>query len=91
MDQSSQTAVPVTTQGYGEGEGGGWRQEEAVSEGISVKALREKLEVAQSALSDYQQKARIVATDERLDHENAKLNELSSQLTLVQAQTSIPN
>lgn len=53
-----------------------------------MKALREKLETAQSALSDYQQKARIVATDERLDYENAKLNELSSQLTLVQAQTS---
>jgi chain length determinant protein EpsF len=53
-----------------------------------TKALREKLEAAQSALSDYQQKARIVATDERLDYENAKLNELSSQLTMVQAQTS---
>ncbi len=53
-----------------------------------TKALREKLEAAQSALSDYQQKTRIVATDERLDYENAKLNELSSQLTLVQAQTS---
>lgn len=53
-----------------------------------TRALREKLEAAQSALSDYQQKARIVATDERLDYENAKLNELSSQLTMVQAQTS---
>ena len=53
-----------------------------------TKALRDKLESAQSALSDYQQKAGIVATDERLDYENAKLNELSTQLTVVQAQTS---
>ena len=37
MDQSSQTAVPVTAQGSGEGEGGGWRQEEAVSEGLEGK------------------------------------------------------
>lgn len=53
-----------------------------------TRTLREKLEAAQSALSDYQQKAKIIATDERLDYENAKLNELSSQLTMVQAQTS---
>ena len=50
--------------------------------------LRDKLEKAQQALSAYQQKTGIVAADERLDHEIAKLNELSTQLTIVQGQTS---
>ncbi|NJA88736.1 chain length determinant protein EpsF [Rhodocyclus tenuis] len=53
-----------------------------------TKLQRSKLEAAQAALSAYQQKTGIVATDERLDYETAKLNELSSQLTNVQAQTS---
>lgn len=53
-----------------------------------IKILRDKLEKAQQALSAYQQKTGIVATDERLDYEVAKLNELSTQLTIVQAQTS---
>ena len=53
-----------------------------------TKLLRDKLEVAQKALSSYQQKTGIVATDERLDYETAKLNELSTQLTIVQGQTS---
>jgi len=56
-----------------------------------TKLVREKLEQAQKALSAYQQKTGIVATDERLDHEVAKLNELSTQLTIVQAQTSDSN
>ena len=56
-----------------------------------TKLVREKLEQAQNALSAYQQKTGIVATDERLDHEVAKLNELSTQLTIVQAQTSDSN
>jgi chain length determinant protein EpsF len=50
--------------------------------------LREKLEKAQQALSDHQQKAGIVANNDRLDHETAKLNEISSQITTVQAHTS---
>ena len=50
--------------------------------------LREKLEKAQQALSDHQQRAGIVGSNERLDHETAKLNEISSQITTVQAQTS---
>lgn len=49
---------------------------------------RDKLEKTQQALSAYQQKSGIVATDERLDYEIAKLNELSTQLTIVQGQTS---
>lgn len=53
-----------------------------------TKLLRDKLEAAQAALSSFQQKTGIVATNERLDYEMAKLNDLSSQLTLVQAQTS---
>ncbi|MDQ5959561.1 MAG: protein tyrosine kinase modulator [Pseudomonadota bacterium] len=49
---------------------------------------RDRLENAQAALSAYQQKTGIVATDERLDYETAKLNEISTQLTIVQGQTS---
>jgi polysaccharide biosynthesis transport protein len=53
-----------------------------------VKVTRDKLEKAQDALSSYQQKSGIVASDERLDYENSKLNELSTQLTVIQAQTA---
>ncbi|MBL3200653.1 chain length determinant protein EpsF, partial [Klebsiella pneumoniae] len=52
------------------------------------KALREGLEKAQSKLSAFQQESGIVATDERLDIENARLAELSSQYTAIQAQRS---
>lgn len=55
--------------------------------GDQGKTLRENLEKTQSRLSAYQQEKGIVARDEQLDTETAKLNELSSQLTLVQAQT----
>lgn len=53
-----------------------------------TRLLRDKLESAQAALSSYQQETGIVVTDERLDIETAKLNDLSSQLTVVQTQTS---
>jgi len=53
-----------------------------------TKLVRDKLEAAQTALSSFQQKSGIVATNERLDYETAKLGELSTQLTLVQAQTT---
>lgn len=49
---------------------------------------RNKLDTAQKAMSDYQQVNRITTTDDRLDFENAKLNETSSQLTGIQAQTT---
>lgn len=52
------------------------------------KSLRDNLERAQNRLSEYQQQKGIVASDERLDNETAKLNELSTQLTVVQVQTS---
>ncbi|AGX87459.1 chain length determinant protein EpsF [Candidatus Symbiobacter mobilis] len=53
-----------------------------------TKAARLKLERAQQALSDYQQQHGITSADERLDFETAKLNEISSQLTLIQGQTT---
>lgn len=49
------------------------------------KALREKLENAQTKLSEYQKTNGLIATDERLDIENARLAELSSQLVAMQA------
>jgi succinoglycan biosynthesis transport protein ExoP len=56
--------------------------------GEQGKGLRDNMEKAQAKLSEYQQKQGIVASDERLDNETAKLNELSAQLTVVQGQTS---
>ena len=53
-----------------------------------TQLLRGQLETAQQALSSYQQKAGIVVSDEGLDFESARLNELSTQLTLAQGQTS---
>ena len=53
-----------------------------------TQAMRDRLEKAKGALSAYQQKTGLVGTDERLDYEIAKLNDLSTQLTLIQAQTS---
>lgn len=53
-----------------------------------TKASRVKLEDAQARLSNFQQKAGIVSSDERTDYETAKLGELSSQLTAVQGETT---
>ncbi len=50
-----------------------------------AKEARETLEKAQARLSGFQKANGIIATDERLDIENARLNELSSQLTTLQA------
>lgn len=50
-----------------------------------TKQLREKLETAQTRLSEYQKSKKIVSIDERLDVENTRLNELSSQLTALEA------
>ncbi len=50
-----------------------------------TKGLRENLEAAQARLSAYQKEHGILATDERMDVENQRLAELSSQL--VNAQT----
>lgn len=50
------------------------------------RELRERLEAAQARLSDYQRRNGLVAvgSDERLDIETTRLNELSTQLTQLQ-------
>ena len=53
-----------------------------------AKQARAQLEAAQSALTAFSQRTGIVASDERLDAENNKMNELSAQLSLVQTQTA---
>ena len=50
-----------------------------------TRTMRDALEKAQARLSAYQSAKGIVAADERLDVENAKLAELSSQLVKLQA------
>ncbi|HEU4459920.1 MAG TPA: chain length determinant protein EpsF [Methylibium sp.] len=50
-----------------------------------AKQLRDKLEEAQARLSGYQREKGLLATDERMDVETARLNELSTQLTALQA------
>lgn len=52
------------------------------------KEARDALEKAQARLSEFQKSNGIIATDERLDVENSRLNELSSQLTALQALAS---
>ncbi len=54
-----------------------------------LKSLRKKLEDAQTALTAYQQQEGIVFTDERLDTENSRLQELSAQLVKAQQNTRI--
>jgi polysaccharide biosynthesis transport protein len=53
-----------------------------------TKEARDALEKAQSRLSAFQKEKGIIATDERLDVENARLNELSSQAVMIQALAS---
>jgi chain length determinant protein EpsF len=50
------------------------------------RALRADLEEKQQRLAEYEAKTGIVATDGRLDIENARLAELSTQLLTIQAQ-----
>jgi len=50
-----------------------------------AQELRDALEQAQSRLSAYQREKGIIVNDERLDVENARLAELSSQLVALQA------
>jgi polysaccharide biosynthesis transport protein len=51
-----------------------------------IKTLRDRLEAAQNRLSAYQKETGISSTDNRLDVETARLNELSSQLVKVQGE-----
>ncbi len=50
------------------------------------RSLRADLEAKQKLLSDYQSEKELVAPDEHLDIESARLGELSSQLVTIQAQ-----
>lgn len=50
------------------------------------RALRAELEAKQKKLSDFQTASGIVATDEKLDVENARLTELSTQLVAIQGE-----
>ena len=50
-----------------------------------VQALRKNLEASQTRLSDYQSAQGIVGATERLDVENVRLSEISSQLVSAQA------
>ena len=52
-----------------------------------IKTLKDSLENAQAKFSAYQREQGIIATDERFDVENSRLNELSSQLVAFQGQT----
>ncbi|RQO62356.1 chain length determinant protein EpsF [Paucibacter sp. KBW04] len=52
------------------------------------KEARAALEAAQARLSAFQSEKGIIANDERLDVENSRLNELSSQLVALQAVSS---
>lgn len=53
-----------------------------------AKEARDSLEKAQSKLSDFQKEKGIIATDERLDIENSRLNELSTQYVGLQSLAS---
>jgi uncharacterized protein involved in exopolysaccharide biosynthesis len=55
--------------------------------GEQGKLLRADLERSQAKLSAFQQQKGIVAREENLDTEMAKLSELTTQLTVIQAQT----
>ena len=52
---------------------------------VRAKEARETLEKAQGRLSNFQKSNSIIASDERFDVENVKLNELSSQVVALQA------
>lgn len=52
---------------------------------VHARQLRAKLEDAKAKLSSYQRSQGIIETDEKLDIENARLAELSSQLVAMQS------
>ncbi len=58
---------------------------------VRAKQLREELEAAQAKLSAYQKDKGIIASDERLDIETARLSDLSTQLVQLQALTAESN
>jgi succinoglycan biosynthesis transport protein ExoP len=56
--------------------------------GEQDQTLRDNLDKAQARLAAHQQKYGIVASDERLDSEITRLNDLTAQLTVVQGQAA---
>lgn len=52
-----------------------------------LKSLRKNLQDTQSRLTAYQQKEGIIATDGRIDTENKRLQDLTSQLVVAQRET----
>ncbi len=50
-----------------------------------IKQAREKLEQTQARLSDYQKETGLLVTDERMDVENARLAELTTELVQLQS------
>lgn len=55
---------------------------------VQARQARQRLLQAQTALSEFQQRNGIVASDERIDVENNRLNDLSSQLVAVQGMSA---
>lgn len=55
--------------------------------GQQIKTLRDNLERAQGNLSKYQQEKGITNAEQSLDNQSMRLNELSTQLSMVQAAT----
>lgn len=55
--------------------------------GKQLTSLRQDLEQAQARLNAYQKKTGLLVTDEKLDSETARLNDLMAQLTASQGQT----
>ncbi len=53
-----------------------------------MKEARENLEKAQAKSSTYQRENNVISIDERFDVETARLNELSAQLVVMQAQAT---
>jgi succinoglycan biosynthesis transport protein ExoP len=62
-------------------------RESAVWFNEQTKAAREAMEAAQAKLSQYQKEKGITATDERLDTESVRLDQLTAQLSVAQAMT----
>ena len=52
-----------------------------------IGTLRGSLEAARTRLSDYHQDSGVIATDERIDIETARLQRLSEQVVMAEAQT----
>lgn len=50
-----------------------------------LKEARDALELAQNRVSNFQREKGIIATDERLDIETSRLNELSTQVVMLQS------